>query len=333
MRSSAIKTIFSPYNAELSERKNVSLQDLTSRDFYRILQLESPKDVLIEVQTILSRISPAINIPSVIYAFLATINLFQGRYTGYLACNTNYHDLCHTVDTFLAVARLIDGAALNGIQFKAHDIVVSLKAALLHDAGYIQEYFDQEGTGAKYTVSHVRRSMNFFERHKAELGLSDSDVIAGQLMILCTKIDENIDNINFPDNNIELLGRILGTADLISQLADRMYLEKLLLLYHEFQEGNIGDYQNEEDLLRKTLSFIDMAIERTQLLLKDNDLFLRLHFDSRWNLNSNLYAISIDKQKTYLKQILKLPDGSLLKHLKRGRIAAKILTKAASGEG
>ena len=35
--------------------------------------------------------------------------LFAGRYPGYLACDTLYHDLRHTLDMTLATARLIDG--------------------------------------------------------------------------------------------------------------------------------------------------------------------------------------------------------------------------------
>ncbi len=303
------------------------VDELDNREFYRILQMDSPKDVLVEVQSILGSISPKINIASVTYAFLSTINLFQGRYAGYLACNTNYHDMRHTVETFLATARLIDGAVLNGKRFDAHDIVVGLKAALFHDAGYIQEHDDREGTGAKYTLNHVHRSMAFFDRHKAELGLSDSDAAAGQAMILCTQLDETIENIYFPSESFESLGRILAVADLLAQMADRIYLEKLLLLYDEFEEGNVGDYKNEEDLLRKTLSFFDFVTERINKILENNQLYMRLHFESRWRLCDNLYTMSFEKQKAYLEKIIANPNGSLVKHLKRGGVANNVHQK------
>jgi len=35
--------------------------------------------------------------------------LFEGNYPGYLACDTPYHDIRHTLDMSLAMARLIDG--------------------------------------------------------------------------------------------------------------------------------------------------------------------------------------------------------------------------------
>lgn len=309
------------------KQSNKSLDENNNREFYRILQMDSPKDILVEVQSILGNVSPKINIASVTYAFLTTINLFQGRYAGYLACNTNYHDMRHTVETFLAAARLIDGAVLDGERFDAHNIVVGLKAALFHDSGYIQEHDDKEGTGAKYTANHVHRSMDFFERHKAELGLSDSDAAAGQAMILCTQLDENIGNIYFPSKDIEVLGRILAVADLLAQMADRIYLEKLLLLYDEFEEGNIGNYENEEDLLRKTLSFFDFVSERINKTLEKSQLYMRLHFETRWNLCENLYTVSFNKQKSYLEKIIASSNGNLIKHLKRGGLANDIHQK------
>jgi len=98
-----------------------------SRLFYQILQMESPKDILNEVQAICSELPFSVNIASITYAFLSTVKLFQGRYAGYLACNTNYHDLCHTTETFLAMARLIDGAVKSGEEFNGHEVVLWAK--------------------------------------------------------------------------------------------------------------------------------------------------------------------------------------------------------------
>ena len=36
-----------------------------------------------------------------------------------------------------------------------------LLAILLHDTGYLKKRDDPQGTGAKYTASHVNRSMDF----------------------------------------------------------------------------------------------------------------------------------------------------------------------------
>ena len=49
---------------------------------------------------------------------------------------------------------------------------VTACAALLHDAGYIQEEHDTEGAGSKYTVTHIRRSMDFMERYGSAFGFT-----------------------------------------------------------------------------------------------------------------------------------------------------------------
>jgi len=69
--------------------------------------------------------------------------------------------LRHTTDTFLAMARMIHGATLEGETFSERHINLGLIAALLHDSGYIQSESDLQGTGAKYTASHVQRSIDF----------------------------------------------------------------------------------------------------------------------------------------------------------------------------
>jgi len=46
-----------------------------------------------------------------------------------------------------------------------------LNAALFHDTGYIQEKSDDEGTGAKYTSIHVKRSIQFLDKHQAAFKL------------------------------------------------------------------------------------------------------------------------------------------------------------------
>lgn len=292
------------------------------------VRMDSSEAVLYEVQVILDLISTGFNTAPVDAAFKSTVNLYMGDYPGYRACNTKYHDLRHITDTFLAMARLIHGAVAGGEDFTDRQIVLGLIAALFHDAGYIQEEHDREGTGAKYTTNHVQLSMNFLERHGAELGLSNEEVTAGRAMIFCTDIAVDISTIiAFPSARIELLGKMLGTADLLAQMADRTYLEKLLFLYDEFRKAGIGGYESHIDLLRKTVRFYDFTVQRLETVLDGTDRFMISHFARRWNINANLYHEAIEKQKNYLKQILKAQDSDPRDHLKRGGIVDNIHDK------
>ena len=198
---------------------------------YNLLPMDSPQDVLDEAIVILDLISPDFDTAPVTSAFNMAVNLYKGKYPGYRSCNTEYHDIHHTVDTFLAMARLIHGAVLDGETFTNRHITLGLITALLHDAGYIQEKHDMDGTGSKHTANHVQRSMDFLERHGSELGLSYEEITEGRDIILCTDLAVDISTIVFTSDNVELLGKMLGSADILAQMADRRYLEKLLFLY------------------------------------------------------------------------------------------------------
>lgn len=292
-----------------------------------LVDIHSPDAVLKEVLEILHLISPDLDSAPVISAFNTVVSLFSGKYPNYQACNTDYHDLRHTTDAFLAMSRLIHGAMLNENRFSELHMVTGLVASLFHDVGYIQEAHDTEGTGAKYTAIHEQRSARFFERYGRENGLPEEEIVEGKVMILCTDLTIEIGTISFPGPDIELLGRMISAADLLGQMADRTYLEKLLYLYHEFKEGNVGDYTGEVDILRKTprfCNFIEARLKKVSDLL---DRFMLSHFRSRWMVDSNLYAEAILRQMQFLKEILAIPDADPRDYLKRYDIVQKVREK------
>ena len=297
------------------------------RQLSEFVNMDSPEAVLAEGQVILKLISPEFEVAPVAAAFRSTVSLYEGNRPGYQACNTEYHDLRHITDTFLAMARLIHGGILDGNTFTDRGIVLGLIATILHDTGYIQKESDSEGTGAKYTTQHVRRSMDFLERNISDYGLSGEDVRDGRDMILCTDLAADIPKIEFSSKEVELLGKMLGTADLLAQMADRMYLEKLLFLYYEFREGEVGDYKSKVDLLRKTIGFFDFIDHRLKSVLGATHRFVSPHFASRWGIHSDMYGEAIEKQKIYLKQILGISDTDPLDYLRREGIVDRVRKK------
>ncbi|MDF1591182.1 MAG: hypothetical protein P1P89_06680 [Desulfobacterales bacterium] len=277
---------------------------MSKTKFYDLVRTESAEAVLEEVRLILKRISPDFDVAPVTHSYITAIGLYEGLYPGFQACNTEFHDLRHSVETFLAMARLIHGATLDGKVFSQEQIVLGLTTSILHDAGYIQEDCDTEGTGAKHTSTHVTRSMDFLAVYGKEQGVSEESIAAGRTIILCTDLSVDFKTIIFPSPEIELLGKMLGAADLLAQMADRTYLEKLLFLYREFSEANIGNYEGEVDLLKKTVAFYDFIAHRIETTLGASDRFMFYHFSNRWNISENLYQESILRQKDYLSQIL-----------------------------
>ena len=297
---------------------------MKQKQLSKLIQIDVPEAVLEEGRIILLSISPDFNVAPVEAAFTKTLSLYRGTYPGYRACNTRFHDLHHTTDTFLAMGRMLHGAVLNSKLFDEHNITVGLISALLHDAGYIQEEHDTKGTGAKYTENHIQRSMKFLQREADNFCLSDKDVDAGCAMILCSDLGVDVSNITFPSSEIELLGRILGIADLIAQMADRIYLEKLEFLYQEFKEAEVGDYKNEVDFFKKTMEFYDFIEQRQKQILDETDLFLTSHFAARWGIRKNLYSDAVENQKNYLKEILEIPNSDPRDYLKRDGIVERV---------
>jgi hypothetical protein len=289
-----------------------------------VFQIDSSETLGSEVIEIFRLISRAFQTDSIRYVFNSVNDLYHGNYPGYRACNTGYHDFNHASAVFLAMARLIHGAALDGCVFTEGDIVAGLAGAILHDAGYIQDADDREGTGAKHKANHERRSMEFLSRHGTSFGLSADEIAAGRSIILCTDMQKDIASISFASRQIKFIGKLLAAADLLAQLSDQLYLEKLLYLYHECREAGTGNYTTETDILIKAAPFYDVFEDRLKLLMIKTDRYLKLHFASRSHGDEDLYRVAIEKHKHYLENILSNKGADPLEHLRRGGIAETV---------
>ena len=285
-----------------------------------LFQIDSPTALLDEVIDILHSVWPNIQTDSICNTFKAVNDLYAGKFPGYNACNTGYHDLSHANTAFLAMARLINGAVLDNRKFDENDVVAGLTAALVHDAGYIQEASDRSGTGAKYKADHEQRSMDFIDRHGEEFGLSPDEVQAARTMISCTDMEKSISSIRFPSPQIEVLAKLLASTDLLAQLSDATYLEKLLFLFYEFCEAGVGNYKCESDILKKSLTFYDVFEDRLNLLRIESDRLMKLHFAAWSNIDDNPYRRAINGHKNYLVKILKTNGANPFHHLRRGGI-------------
>lgn len=259
-----------------------------------------------------------------------TADLYAGSFPGYHACTTDYHDYNHTCDVFGSTIRMIDGALSEGT-FLSPEMQIDLcVAAMLHDAGYILEIGDDSGTGAKYTKTHVIRSMAFTERNKGAFGLNDIRSARICRLIAGTDLSQPFAELPFVDENERFAGTLLASADLLGQMADRTYLEKLLFLYYEFKEAGFPDYTTEFDMLRKTLGFYEMTKSRLFETLGNATALALKHFSSRYGLQKNLYLESIERQMAYLRSIMDDNTANFRKKLKRIDLEAVSLAKRNS---
>jgi len=261
-------------------------------------------------------------------AFEDVEKLFFGQYTGYQASNTKYHDFEHTCSVVLAHVRLIYGAMAEGVIFAEEECLKGLLSALFHDVGLIQTNDDTQGSGAKYTVGHEERSIQFM-RCNLDGAMSEDDIEDVADCIRCTILAMSPSKVAFRTENMRMMGFFLGSADLLAQIADRYYLEKLLHLFEEFQEAKLPGYDTAFDLLLKTRTFYqEVARKRLDNEFKKVDRFMGPYFRKRWDVDHDFYAEAIDRNLDYLDGILSgcLDDlECFLAGLKRGGISIDIL--------
>ena len=292
-----------------------------------LVDMKSPEAVHKEVLYTLGLVNPELKTEHLDRVFKFTVDLYEGKLQEYKACNTDYHNLRHITDTYLAMARLLHGAQLSDANFNDREIILGVASALMHDTGMIQESSDTEGTGAKYTQDHVRLSMDFVEKHAKTLLLDNQEVTDLRDMILCTDLMADLTAIDFSTEKIELLGKMLGTADLIAQMADRTYIEKLLFLFHEFREAQMGQFKNEVDFLHQTINFFEISAKRFDETLSNTKRYMVPHFKARWDTDENLYIFSLEKQRAFLKKILTDEKKSIYQELKRDNIVDEVRRK------
>lgn len=295
---------------------------------YDLINLADPQHVFNELKYIVSLVVNDFD-----YALLEQIYadlemLFRGDFPGYRASNTKYHDLEHTSSVVLTVARLIHGGFVKGHSFPAKHILLGLIGGIFHDIGFIQADSDVNGSGAKYTVGHEQRSIDFMKNYLSQKSFSSEDLEDCTRIIMCTVLNLAIKDIPFRSNEIKVLGQILGSADLLAQMADRAYLEKLFMLFKEFEEAGLPGYGSELELLKKTEDFYKyVALPRLSRDFAGVSAFMRLHFKDRWDLDRDLYQEAIVANIEYLKLVVDKCNGSYacyLQYFRRGGLAEKL---------
>src|SRR5213075_2978592 len=100
---------------------------LAQNDVSNHVNVEDPLHVGGSVIGLLAARYPGADLAALSHAFADTQALFRGAYPGYLACDTLYHDLRHTLDVSLASARLIEGYERTCAE---HDRLGTRRAAL-----------------------------------------------------------------------------------------------------------------------------------------------------------------------------------------------------------
>lgn len=295
--------------------------DVTNR-----VNVEIADDVRDAVLEIFAARYPGEDLAPLRRAFADMKTLFAGHYPGYLACDTLYHDLRHTLDMTLATARLIDGhdrVCAAADRLGARRAMFGVIVALLHDSGYIRR--DSESgveNGAVFTKVHVSRSAEFLRSYLPTIGFAAEADTAARLTHF-TGYELDIERIEVDSANDRLLGCIVGTSDLIAQMADRQYIEKCRdFLYQEFVWGGVTRetlpdgsevvrYASATDLVIKTPGFYQyLARPRLEKRLDGVERYAAAHLDGR-----NLYQEEIARNMQYLHETIESGEFNRLRRV------------------
>ena len=219
----------------------------------------------------------------------------------------------------LAMARLVEGhdrVSPAAEALGARRAVLGVVIALLHDSGYMRRASEASvENGAVFTKIHVSRSADFLARYLPTLGFGAEAETAARLVHF-TGYEMDVDDIKVAEPKDRLLGYMVGTADLIGQMSDRMYLEKVReFLYEEFVWGKIAReqlpdgreivrYSSPDDLIIKTPGFYEyVARTRIQKKLASADRYAESHFGG-----ANPYQSEIDRNFDFLREAIEISD-------------------------
>jgi hypothetical protein len=230
----------------------------------------------------------------------------------------------HTLDMTLALARLIAGHEMSvepADRLGPDRAELAIASALFHDVGYLRhkEHDHAVANGAVFTRVHVTRSGHYLERYLPRIGLEQFVPVVARIVHF-TGYELNVDQIELEDPKDSVVGHLLGTADLVAQLADRCYLEKCRdRLYPEFVLGGVAIddrddskvlYRSAQDLLGKTLSFYQTS---ARLRLEHNFNRVYRYFEAFFERGHSPYIRFIRKNLTFLNTVIQHGDWDRLR--------------------
>jgi hypothetical protein len=223
------------------------------------------------------------------------------------------------------MARLIDGYERSSApqdRLGPRRAVLGVLVALFHDSGYLRRTSEADvANGAVFTKVHVSRGADLIQDYLPRLGFAQEATLGARLVHF-TGYEIEIEDIRVDDPKDRVLGYLVGTADLIGQMSDRMYLEKCRdFLYREFVLGQVARerladgreivrYASPEDLIIKTPGFYEyVARTRMERKLGGADRYAAAHFDG-----PNLYQSEIDRNMGFLREVI---ETAQLQRLRR----------------
>ncbi len=255
-------------------------------------------------------------------------SLYLGGWETYEACQTGYHNLGHAIDVTLLTARMIAG--WNRLDDETHPrlneelFLTAMAAAMFHDAGYIKEKGDTQGRGGKYSFNHEDRSMAMAGRYLSEHGWPERSLKLVPNIISTTKFHRPLELQGlFANKDEEVIGRMMATADLVAQMADVNYMQRINDLYAELQEAY--NFEGEENLEKRGFKIFSSAGEMVAGTVDFYENFVLPRLQTLGRMDQYLVSFFGGGRNPYLENIMANLSGQLLDQRSRWRRLGDIL--------
>ena len=234
-----------------------------------------------------------------------------------------YHDVEHTIHVTLVGQELLRGLHIRRGGVSPVDWLQVVVSLLCHDIGYVRGICRRDdgavcatgkgdetvtlpegSTDAALTPWHVERARLFVEERFARAPRVDVEAVK-----------RNILGTRFPvpgaDERRELEGypRLVRAADLIGQLSDPRYLQKIPALYYEFEETGVNrllGFRNPGDLRRNSPRFYWTSVHPHVRDMLDYLGYTHCGMQARANLYANVFTV--EHEQGFLAEAAARPE-------------------------
>lgn len=276
--------------------------------------------VLPEILSLCATTWPTVDLSAFKESYQHVTDFFRGENPVFNKNILPYHNLRHTRIVTLAAARIFHGLHHGGTKIRAVAVEKGLLCALFHDTGMLELRMEQHPfIDCKSTVTHEKRSAQLMRSYISIIGLPVYYSLECEEIINHTNLAVETNAI-VCSNESKLIGQVVGSADVIAQMADRYYLECLSSLFYEMKKDDSTQFSTLHEMMVNTSAFYESIKGRLQNELGGVYHSLRHHFNKTLQVDRNVYMDQIDANVDYLNKIMdqcEYKDGKISKFLRR----------------
>ncbi len=241
-----------------------------------------------------------------------------------LNCDCPYHDIQHTMLVTDVGQTILRGRQIARGDVTNQDWLHSIIAMLFHDIGYVRGLLKEDDeTGCLVDVSGTRikpppgvTDAFMTPYHVTRGSLHVQERFASDAILNLATISEYIEMTRFPVPQESFYQRLIGfgalvrAADLIGQMADPLYLQKLSRLFAEFKESGDAKRLGYADAGEMREGFPEFYFDHVHPYIGEGLVYLGKTQDGQqWiaNLHHHVHPDATDVMSDHSSGVARMP--------------------------